>query len=113
MNVLLDEGVPHSFRHHLSGHDVRTVDYMGWKSTINGALLALATDEFDVIITLDQKIPFQQNLNALDVAVIILISGKGRIEDLMPLAPQVLEVIPIVNRGRMVRLRPDSEPEFL
>ena len=113
MNVLLDEDMPHPFRHHLPGHDVRTVDYMGWQSTVNGALFALARNDFDVLVTLDQKIPYQQNLTALDVAVIILIAGKGRIEDLIPLAPQVLEVIPIVRRGKTVRIRLDSEPEFL
>ena len=113
MNVLLDEDVPHPFRHHLPGHDVWTVDYMGLKGTVNGALFALARDDFDVLVTLDQKIPHQQNLTELDVAVIILIAGRGRIEDLIPLAPQVLEVMPRVNRGRIVRLRPDSEPEFL
>ena len=113
MNVLLDEDMPHPFRHHLPGHDVWTVDYMGWKGTVNGALFALARDDLDVLVTLDQKIPHQQNLTELDVAVIILIAGRGRIEDLIPLAPQVLEVMPRVNRGRIVRLRPDSEPEFL
>ena len=113
MNVLLDEDMPHLFRHYLLGHDVRTVDYMGWKSTVNGALFALARDKFDVLVTLDQKIPYQQNLTSLDVAVIILIAGKGRIEDLIPLAPQVLEVIPILKRGKMVRIKPDSEPEYL
>lgn len=118
MNVLLDEDMPHTFRHHLPGHYTRTVDYMGWKSTINGALFTLARDDFDVLITLDQKIPYQQipyqqNLTALDVAVIILIAGKGRIEDLIPLAPQVLGVIPMVRRGKMVRISPGSKPEFL
>ena len=113
MNVLLDEDMPHSFRHLLVGHDVWTVDYMGWKSTINGELFALARNDFDVLVTLDQKTPYQQNLTASDIAVIILIAGKGRLEDLIPLAPQVLEVIPTVKRGNMVRIRPDSEPEFL
>ena len=113
MNVLLDEDMPHPFRHHLPGHEVRTVDFKGWKSTVNGAPFTLASDDFDVSVTLDQKIPHQQNLTELDVAVIIFIAGRGRIEDLIPLAPQVLEVMPRVNRGRIVRLRPDSELEFL
>ena len=105
MNVLLDEDMPHPFRHHLPGHDVWTVDYMGWKGTVNGALFALARDDFDVLVTLDQKIPHQQNPTELDVAVIILIAGRGRIEDLIPLASQVLEVMPRSES------RADSSPQ--
>jgi predicted nuclease of predicted toxin-antitoxin system len=61
MKLLLDENMPHDFRYYLPEHEVRTVDYMGWKGKGNGELIALAKDDFDALITLDQKIPHQHN----------------------------------------------------
>ena len=65
MNVLLDEDMPHPFRHHLPGHDVWTVDYMGWKGTVNDALFALARDDLDVLGCVDNciKLGACQQLN--------------------------------------------------
>lgn len=56
MRVLLDECVPRQLRRELPGHDVRTVQEMGWTGTENGALLHLANGRFDVLLTVDQRI---------------------------------------------------------
>jgi hypothetical protein len=56
VRILLDECVPWPMRHLLAGHDCTNVQKQGWKGTKNGALLALASGEFDLFITSDQNI---------------------------------------------------------
>jgi hypothetical protein len=72
---------------------------MGWASTTNGELLRLAAADFDVFLTSDRNLSHQQNLSAFDIAVIVLIAASNRIDDLRPLVPRVLEVLPIAKRG--------------
>jgi hypothetical protein len=73
MKLLLDENLPHPLRHHLRGHEVFTVHYLGWLSVSNGRLLQLAADAgFDALVTLDSGVPYQQNLATLPVGVVIL-----------------------------------------
>ena len=62
MKILLDECVPSPLRKILGGHDWRTAQQMGWKNIRNGELLNLAEGEFDVFITADQGVRYQQNL---------------------------------------------------
>ena len=104
MRLLLDESVPEDLRFSFSGHDVQTAGYRGWKGKDNGELLMLARDAFDALVTADQGIPDQQNLIDLDVAVIVLAARSNGIEDLRPLVPQVLEALPSLERGRVVRI---------
>ena len=106
MRLLLDENMPHPFRREVPDHDVRTVDYMGWKGRVNGELLALARDEFDALITLDQKIVSQQNLTVADVAVIVLRPGTDDIDALRSLVPQILERLLTVRRGEVAYIPP-------
>ena len=89
MKLLLDEHMPHDFRYYLPEHEVRTVDYMGWKGKGNGELIALAKDDFDALITLDQKIPHQHNLTPTDMTVIILSAGTNNIDALRMLIPEL------------------------
>ncbi len=93
MRILLDESLPRTLRGVLPGHDVKTVAEMGWASVQNGELLRRAVGQFDVLLTADQNIQFQQNLDALPVSVITLVARSNRIEELSPLMPAVLEVL--------------------
>ena len=113
MKLLLDESVNTRFRHYFPGHDARTAEYMGWKGRLNGELLALARDDFDVLITRDQRMTEEQNITADDVAIFVLYARSNGMNDLVPLVPQVSEVLPIIRPGQVVKIRPDSEPEFL
>ena len=106
MKLLLDENMLVDFRRHIPGHDVRTVDYMGWKGRINGELLALTKYKFDTLITLDQKIESQQNLIDADTAVIVLRPGSDHIDALKALVPQILERLPTLRRGEVVYIPP-------
>ena len=71
--ILLDENLPHKLRLLLNGHDVRTVSYQGWAGLSNGELLrAVEAAQFDVFITADQGIRFQQNRRKSSVAIIVV-----------------------------------------
>jgi hypothetical protein len=78
VRVLLDECVPWPMWHLLSGHERISVQKQGWKGTKNGALLALAAKEFDLFITSDQNIRYQQNLLASTMAVLELSTNDLR-----------------------------------
>ena len=106
MKLLFDENMPHAFRHDIPGHDVSTARYMGWKSTVNGELLALARDEFDVLITLDQNIEDQQNLSDSDLAIIVLRPGSDDIEVLRTLVPEILASLNTIRRGQLIYIPP-------
>jgi predicted nuclease of predicted toxin-antitoxin system len=95
MKVLLDENLPHELRQLLTpAHDVFTVTYMGWSGIENGALLAkAAVDGFDVMVTKDQGIAYQQNLVNLPVAVVILYAKSNKIHDIQPLVPKLLAAL--------------------
>ena len=89
MRILLDESLPHDLVALIPGHEVSTVSDEGWKSVKNGKLLALAATKFDVFITADRNLEFQQNLAKLPLAVVVLIVRKNRIQDLEPLLPEL------------------------
>jgi predicted nuclease of predicted toxin-antitoxin system len=73
MKLLLDENLPHQLRHELPGHDCFTVAYMGWAGIENGELLALAaSDGFEVFLTKDANLQYEQNLKDFPIAVVVL-----------------------------------------
>ena len=79
MKLLLDECTPKRLRHDFHRHEVQTVDEVGLKGVLNGELLrAAVAQQFDVLITVDRRIPFQQNLSQFDIAVIILVARPCR-----------------------------------
>jgi predicted nuclease of predicted toxin-antitoxin system len=78
MKLLLDECVPQRLRDEFSDQDVYTAQAAGLLGVKNGALLRAAAAQFDVLITVDQKMRFQQNLRKFDVALIILIAKPCR-----------------------------------
>jgi alkanesulfonate monooxygenase SsuD/methylene tetrahydromethanopterin reductase-like flavin-dependent oxidoreductase (luciferase family) len=73
MRVLIDEDLPHKLRMHVPGHEAATVDYMGWGGLKNGELLKTAEDAgFDVLLTGDQSMPYEQNLSGRKLAIVTL-----------------------------------------
>jgi hypothetical protein len=93
VRVLLDESLPHDLVPLLTGHDVETVQGRGWAGRKNGALLAAAEPDFDVFLTADRNISYQQNLTAFDLRVVVLAAPRNRIEDIRPLLPKLLQAI--------------------
>ncbi|MBI2751866.1 MAG: DUF5615 family PIN-like protein [Burkholderiales bacterium] len=82
MRILLDESLPKALLTRLAGHEAATVVSCGWSGVKNGKLLALAATRFDVFLTADQNLEFQQNLSTLPIAVLVLVVGNNRIESI-------------------------------
>ena len=62
MRILFDQGTPVPLREHLPGHVIETAFELGWSTLENGALLAVAEESFELLITTDQKLRYQQIL---------------------------------------------------
>ena len=102
MRILLDECLPRRLKDELPEHDVRTVPDSGWKGRKNGELLALAAGHFDVFLTVDAGMKYQQNLGSLALGVIGLKARSNRIEGLRPLMPRVRQALGTVEAGQWV-----------
>lgn len=99
MKLLLDECIDRRLGRELAGHEASTVPQMGWSGISNGELLALAESAFDVFITVDRNLSFQQNLPKFNVAVLVLHARSNRLADLRPLIPKVLLILPTLSKG--------------
>lgn len=99
MKVFVDECVDWRLARDIVGHEVKTARQMGWSTIKNGELLALAAGEFEVFVTVDRNLSFQQNLPAFAIAVIVLRATSNRLADLKPLVPELLARIPGAKRG--------------
>jgi len=80
MRVLLDECMPRRLKHELARHVVRTVQEMGWAGVRDGTLLQLASAPFDVVLTVDQGIQYQQNVSNLMIGVVVLAGASNDID---------------------------------
>ncbi|MGP1679871.1 MAG: DUF5615 family PIN-like protein [Burkholderiales bacterium] len=104
MRILLDESLPRKLAVELTGHETQTVQKRGWSGLKNGALLRTACQEFQVLLSGDQNLEFQQNPSTLPISVIVLVAVNNRLETLRPLVPQVLEVLKSIRPGQIVRV---------
>ena len=93
MKVFLDECVDWRLARDIVGHDVKSAHQMGWASIKNGELLTLASQHFDVFVTVDRNLSFQQNLDSFSIAVIVLQAKTNRLANLRPLVPNLLAAI--------------------
>lgn len=101
MKILLDECVDRRFALDLRGHTVRTVPQMGWATIKNGQLLRLAEAEFEVFVTVDRNLSFQQPLPKFTLAVVVLHAKSNRLADLRPLAVKLLAALTRLRPGRL------------
>jgi predicted nuclease of predicted toxin-antitoxin system len=116
MRLLLDECVARDLKDDLASHEVVTAVEAGFSGMKNGALLrAAAAEKFDVLITVDRNIPFQQNTSSLPIAIVILLAQGITYSALKPLVPDILTSIGTLQPGQVVRLRsnPDSSDDEL
>jgi hypothetical protein len=93
VNVFLDECVDWRLARDIVGHQVKTARQMGWTTIKNGELLALAGAAFEVFVTVDGNLAFQQNLTSYPIAIIVLRAKSNRLSDLRPLVPKLLAAI--------------------
>jgi hypothetical protein len=99
VRVFLDECIDWRLARDIVGHDVKTARQMGWATIQNGALLTLASQHFDVFVTLDRNLSFQQNLDSFSIAVVVLSAKTSRLSDLKPLIPKLLVAIESAQSG--------------
>jgi len=104
MRLLLDECVPKRLKRELPGHDVQTVQDMGWAGIKNGALLKLAAGQFDALLTVDQGIEYQQNLSGLSISVVVMLAASNDVDDLRPLLPGVEQALASLRTGETMRV---------
>ena len=104
MRVLLDECLPRKLTQDLAEHEVRTVQDEAWAGVKNGALLQAATGRFDVLLTVDRNIAFQQNLQGLRIAIIAMVATSNRLRDLRPLMGEVRESLFDLKPGEIRRV---------
>ena len=102
MRVLLDENVDRRLKRSFNPeHEVVTVREQGWNGKKNGELLRLTEAEFDVLVTLDTNIRYQQKLSAFDLAVILVTGVSNKLSAITPAMPEVNRLLPAVQPGRL------------
>ncbi|MBV8201935.1 MAG: DUF5615 family PIN-like protein [Acidobacteria bacterium] len=104
MRVLLDESLPRQLKRELAGFEVQTVPEVGWAGKKNGELLGLADARFDVFVTMDRRLPAQQNLGNLGLTIVILLARSNSIEDLLPLVADLKRALERPLPGGVVRI---------
>ena len=105
MRLLIDECVDERLRHLFPGYDCRTAHHAGLAGLKNGLLLdAVEIAGFDVLITLDQNIPEQQNPSARKLSILILRGPTNRLRDLAPLVPAAIAALTAICPGQVVRI---------
>lgn len=102
MKVLFDHCVPRPFRQTLPGYDISTAREAGLDAIVNGDLLNAAEAQFAVLMTSDQNLRYQQNLQSRKLAVIVL--PTNHISELRPLAPRVLAALARIKPGELVEI---------
>lgn len=102
MRILFDQGTPLALREHLLKHTVVTAFELGWSDLKNGELLAAAEGSFDIFITTDQQIRYQQNLAGRKLAILVLLTTSWpRIKKYIP---QIQEAVAQINPGEYLAI---------
>jgi hypothetical protein len=105
MRILLDECVDERFRHRLPGHDCQTARFAKLSGMTNGKLLSAAESAgFELLMTVDQGIPYQQNFGSKRIAILVLCAPSNRLEDLTPLVSTILIALDAIKPGEVVKL---------
>jgi len=101
VKILLDECIDRRLATEIEGHEVVTVPQAGWAGIQNGELLRLAQAQFDVFVTVDRNLSFQQHLPQFTIAVIVLQAPTNRLKDLRPLVSQLQRKLSDAPKGQV------------
>ena len=106
MKVLIDECAPKALKTFFAkhGHESLTVQEAGWAGKQNGELLKLAETDFDVLVTVDTNLRYQQNLEGRRIAVVILQSSSNRLEHLRQYFPACVLALEKIKPGEIVQV---------
>jgi hypothetical protein len=105
MRILLDECIPRKLKNSLATHECRGVPDEGWAGKKNGELLTLAERSgFQVFITIDRGIEYQQNLKPRSIAALLIRTKSNRLVDLLPHVPEILKVLGSLQPGQLAKI---------
>jgi predicted nuclease of predicted toxin-antitoxin system len=104
VRILLDECVDWRLGRDLTGHEVRTVQQEGWAGITNGELLARAQSQFDILLTTDQNLQYEQEITSFAIAVVVLCGKNNLLADLRPLISKTLSAIQSCKPGTITKV---------
>ena len=105
MRILLDECIPRKLKNSLSAHECRSVPEEGWAGKKHGELLALAEKAgFQVFLTLDRGIEYQQNLQARTIAVLLIRTKSNRLADLLQRVAEIRSTLDVLHPGQQAKI---------
>ena len=106
MKILIDECLPAALKETLAalGHECETVRRAGYGAKKNGELLSLAEGRWDVLLTSDRRIKYQQNMKGRRVSIVVLRAKSNRMKDLLPLMPFCNEALNSVSPGQIMEV---------
>ena len=104
MKLLLDECVTRRLKREFANHEVHTVDEAGLKGLENGDLLKAASGKYEVLVTVDRNLPYQQNISGLDIAILVLAAKRNSYVRLKPLMPRALIALESLKAGDITRI---------
>lgn len=107
MKLLFDECVPRKVKFLFAdgGHEGETVGDAGFSGKGNGELLALAEGRFDVLVTIDKNIRYQQNMTGRNIAILIMRPASNDLDDIRPLVPSALIALQSLKPGQVFEVR--------
>jgi predicted nuclease of predicted toxin-antitoxin system len=103
MKILFDQGTPAPLRHVLAGHTVVTASEMAWSTLDNGDLLKAAESSFDVLITTDKNLRYQQVVTGRQLSIVVLPTTSW--PRLQRCIPDIVKAVDTLTPGDFVELR--------
>jgi hypothetical protein len=103
--VLLDENLPRKLRRELPECFVRTVQEKGWTSLANGDLLGRAQAKFDVLLTADRRLQFQQNLARFAIGVVVILTPSLRFREIRTAVETIRSAVATVSPGELIQVQ--------
>jgi predicted nuclease of predicted toxin-antitoxin system len=101
VRILLDENLPVDLAAELTGREAASVAQLGWQGIKNSELLRRAQGRFEVLLTMDSNLEFQQDIAASEVAILVLVARSNRMAHLRPLVPSMLIALESVRPGEL------------
>ena len=104
MRILLDENLDWRLGRDLPGHQVDSVPRLGWAGVTNGELITRAEGSFDILVTMDTGLAYQQSVANHSIAIVILRARSNRLADTRPLMPQLLSALKTIAPGTITTI---------
>lgn len=106
MKLLLDECLPRRLKYFFTeaGYECETVRDAGFSGKENGELLTQAEKNFDVVVTIDKNIRYQQKLTGRKIAIVIIRATSNDLDDIQPQMPQALAALKTIRPGQVVEV---------